>query len=135
MTLGTKISVFLLPSAMLFAADALTYQKPPQAILDVLNSPTTPTLSLSPTRTYAAQGAPIRNPPIAELALPMLRLAGVRINPATNGLHNTIFNASLSLRKVPEGTEIRVDLPPNPKLGPTHWSSDGAQFAFTNTTA
>ena len=102
-----------------FGADALTYQKPPKAILDVLNSPSTPTLSLSPTRAYAAQGAPLRNPPIAEVAQPMLRLAGLRINPKTNGLHNTIFNASLSLRKIPEGTEIKVDLPPNPRLGAT----------------
>ena len=47
----------------------------------------------------------------------MLRLAGLRIDPQTNGLHNTIFNASLTLRKIPEGTEIKVDLPPDPKLG------------------
>ena len=136
MRLSTRISaVVLAPVALLLGADALTYQKPPQAILDVLNSPATPVLSLSPTRTYAAQGAPIRNPSIAELALPMLRLAGVRINPATNGLHNTIFNSSLSLRKIPEGTEIKVDLPPNPKLGATHFSPDGTHFAFTNTTS
>jgi dipeptidyl aminopeptidase/acylaminoacyl peptidase len=136
MKLGTKLCfVFLLTAPTFFGADALTYQKPPQVILDVLNSPTTPTLSLSPTRTYAAQGAPVRNPPIAELALPMLRLAGLRINPATNGLHNTIFNASLSLRKIPEGVEIKVDLPRDPKLGATHWSPDGSHFAFTNSAA
>jgi dipeptidyl aminopeptidase/acylaminoacyl peptidase len=132
----TRTSSLLFVSALIsFGADALTYQKPPQAILDVLNSPITPTLSLSPTHTYASQGAPIRNPPIAELAQPMLRLAGLRINPKTNGLHNTIFNSSLSLRKVPEGTEIKVELPPNPRLGPTVWSPDGSHFAFTNTAA
>ena len=52
------------------------------------------------------QGAPVRNPPIAELSQPMLRLAGIRINPASNGLHNTTFNTTLTLRKIPEGTEI-----------------------------
>jgi dipeptidyl aminopeptidase/acylaminoacyl peptidase len=133
---ATKALILILPSAWIsLGADALTYQKPPKAVMDVLNSPITPSLSLSPTRTYASQGAPIRNPPIAELAQPMLRLAGLRINPKTNGLHNTIFNASLSLRKIPEGTEIKVDLPPNPKLGNTIWSPDGSHFAFTNTTA
>ncbi len=120
---------------LLLGADAFKYQKPPKAILDVLNSPPTPSLSLSPTRTYAAQGQPVRNPPIAELSQPMLRLAGVRINPKTNGLHNTIFNSSLTLRKIPEGTEIKLDLPPNPKLAGTHWSPDGAHIAFTNTAA
>jgi len=132
----TQAPILLGLSALLLSgADALKYQKPPKAILDVLNSPPTPVLTLSPTRTYAAQGQPERNPPIAELSQPMLRLAGVRINPQTNGLHNTVFNTTLALRKIPEGTEIKLDLPPNPKLGPVHWSPDGAHIAFTNTTA
>ena len=90
--------------------------------MDILNSPATPTLSLSPTGAYAIQGRPVRYPPIAELAEPMFRIAGLRINPKTNGLHNTIFNASLTLRKVPEGTEIPVQLPLNPKLSMGRWS-------------
>ena len=124
----------LLACPALWGAIALTYQKPPQAVLDVLNAPPTPQLNLNPARTYATQGQPVRNPPIAELSQPMLRLAGVRINPKTNGLHNTVFNSSMLLRKIPEGTEVKVDLPPSPKLGPVHWSPDGMHFAFTNTT-
>jgi len=80
------------------------------------------------------QGQPIRYPSIAELAQPMLRIAGMRINPKTNGLHNSVFNSSLSLRKIPEGTEIKVDLPPNPKLTLGRWSPDATHFTFTNTT-
>jgi len=121
--------------AALALAAAETYQKPPQAVLDALNAPTTPTLSLSPTRDFALQGSPVRYPPIAELSQPMLRLAGQRINPKTNGLHNATFNSSLTLRKIPEGTEIKIDLPPNPKLSGGRWSPDGTHFAFTNTTA
>ena len=64
----------------------------------------------------------------------MLRIAGMRINPKTNGLHNTTFNSSLTLRKIPEGTEIKVDLPPNAKLTVGRWSPDAAHFTFTNTT-
>ena len=120
--------------AALFLSGATPYQKPPQAVLDVLNSPLTPTLAISPTRHFAMQGQPIRYPPIAELAQPMLRIAGMRINPKTNGLHNTTFNSSLSLRKIPEGTEIKVALPPNAKLTLGRWSPDATRFAFTNTT-
>ncbi len=65
----------------------------------------------------------------------MLRIAGIRINPKTNGLHNVTFETSLLLRKIPEGTEVKVDLPPNPLLSGARWSPDGKQFAFTNTTA
>src|SRR5450756_271607 len=79
----------LLCLATLFLSAAEPYRKPPQAVLDVLNSPLTPTLAISPTRHFAMQGQPVRYPPIAELAQPMLRIAGMRINPKTNGLHNT----------------------------------------------
>ncbi len=134
MKFATKaaLAVFV-PVLALTAAEV--YRKPPQAVLDALNAPPTPTLSISPARTYAIQGSPVRYPPIAELSQPMLRLAGQRINPKTNGLHNATFNSSLVLRKLPEGTEIKVELPPNPKLSGARWSPDGAHFAFTNTTA
>ena len=125
---------FLLLGVGLAAFGADGYQKPPQAVLDILNSPSTPTLTLNPTNTYAMQGAPVRYPPIAELAMPMRRLAGIRINPLTNGLHNATFNSSLTLRKIPEGTEIKVALPPNPKLSTARWSPDGKHFVFTNST-
>src|ERR1035441_6275841 len=130
---ATKASIMLV-LAVLLLSGAEPYRKPPQAVLDVLNSPLTPTLAISPTRHFAMQGQPIRYPPIAELAQPMLRIAGMRINPKTNGLHNTPFNSSLSLRKIPEGAEIKVDLPPNAKLTLGRWSPDATHFAFTNTT-
>src|SRR5262249_50726985 len=130
---GTKASVLLFVSALV-CLGAEPYRKPPKEMLDILNSPPPPALALNPTHTYAMQGQPVRNPPTAELAQPMLRLAGVRINPKTNGLHNTTFNSSLTLRKIPEGTTIKVNLPPNAKLSMPRWSRDGTRFAFTNTT-
>src|ERR1044071_5384415 len=134
MKLATKASLVLFLAAIASPA-AVTYQKPPKIVQDVLNSPTTPALCLARTRTFAIQGSPVRYPPIAELSQPMLRLAGQRINPRTNGLHNATFNSSLTLRKLPDGTEIKLDLPANPKLSAGHWSPDGTHFAFTNTTA
>jgi dipeptidyl aminopeptidase/acylaminoacyl peptidase len=131
---AAKSSLFFVVTALLTYA-AETYQKPSKAILDALNAPMTPTLIVSPSREFAVQGQPVRYPPIAELAQPMLRVAGMRINPKTNGLHNTTFQSSLTLRKVPEGTEIKIDLPPNPKLMMGRWSPDGKNFTFTNTTA
>src|SRR4051794_18121154 len=131
---AAKASLVLF-AAVLAGSAAETYQKPPKDVLDALNAPATPTLSISPTRTHALEARAVRNPSIAELSQPMLRLAGQRINPRTNGLHNSIFNSSLTLRKLPEGTEIKLDLPLNPKLSIGRWSPDGSHFAFTNTTA
>src|SRR2546421_9508677 len=131
---AAKASIFFVLTALLVLA-AEPYRKPSKAIIDALNSPMTPTLTVNPTRDFAMQGQPVRYPPIAEMAQPMLRIAGMRINPKTNGLHNTTFESSLMLRKIPEGTEIKVDLPPSPKLTPGAWSPDAKNFAFTNTTA
>ena len=132
---SAKTASFVLLLAALFLIGAEPYRKPPQAVLDVLNAPTTPTLSLSPTQTFALESREIRYPSIAELSQPMLRLAGLRINPKTNGLHNTTFHSSLTLRRIPSGEEVKLDLPPNPRLSLGHWSRDGAHFAFSNTTA
>ena len=126
---------FALACAPLLLPSGETYQKPPKEVMDILNSPTTPTLSISPAHNYAIEGSAVRYPPIAEVAEPMYRLAGIRINPATNGLHTVTFNSRLLLRRIPEGTEIRIALPPNPRLSGSRWSPDGSHFAFTNTTA
>ena len=124
---------FCLLSSTFFGAEP--YRKPPKDVLDILNAPGTPVLSVNPTHTYALSVTPVRYPPISELAQPMYRIAGMRINPKTNGLHNVVFNSKLVLWKLPAGTQIPVDLPPNAKLSPGRWSPDGARFAFTNTTA
>lgn len=131
---ATKAALLLSVAGLaLFSAEP--YRKPPKIVLDALNAPATPSLSLSPDRAFAMQATVARYPSIAEVSQPMLRLAGQRINPKTNGLHNaTVYNA-LAIRKLPEGAETRVDLPPNPKLGAVQWSPDSAHFAFTNATA
>ena len=108
------------------------YNKPPQAILDVLDAPATPLVSLSPARDAALLCTLMLYPPIADLAQPMLRLAGVRINPANNGPHGAgRFNEYL-LKRIADGHEIRVTLPPDAHLSPPIWSPDGRRFAFTN---
>jgi dipeptidyl aminopeptidase/acylaminoacyl peptidase len=114
-------------------ADEVLYQKPPKEVLDILNAPATPLLSVNPTKTYASLSQAARYPSIAEVSEPMLRLAGMRIDPRTNGLHLAAHSLSVELVKLPEGTKIKLDLPPNAQAGPLRWSPDGKQFAFANT--
>jgi dipeptidyl aminopeptidase/acylaminoacyl peptidase len=115
-----------------FAAE--TYQKPPKNVLEVLNSPSIPLLSVSPTGTEALSGQPVRYPPISELSQKMLRLAGIRINPQTNGLHTATFDSKLVLWKLATGQQTPVELPAGAKVNAERWSPDGAHFAFANTT-
>jgi dipeptidyl aminopeptidase/acylaminoacyl peptidase len=123
----------------LFSAAAFgqfTYQKPPQPILDVLNAPLAPAVSLNPTYTHMMLIERERYPSISEVAQPMLRLAGARINPRTNGPHRVTGGVTgLRLRPLAGGAEIRIALPPGASSSAPIWSPDGTRFALLNTTA
>jgi dipeptidyl aminopeptidase/acylaminoacyl peptidase len=134
-----RLMVYMLGAALLapsFFAHAQTpYQKPPKAVLDVLDAPESSTVSVSPSRDKMLLATPVRYPSIAELAEPMLRLAGSRINPKTNGPHNPRRIVKLTLKNIADGKETPLALPLNANLGMPEWSNDGKQFAVTNTTA
>lgn len=130
---STATLALLLSSSAAFAAEV--YRKPSKAVLDVLESPTIPVLSVSPTGAEALSGQLVRYPPISELSQRMLRLAGMRINPQTNGLHTATYDSKLVLWKIVSGAQTAVQLPANAKANAERWSPDGAHFAFANTTA
>ncbi len=110
------------------------YQKAPQPISDILNAPPTPVAQLSPDGKWLLTADRLAYPPISDLAQPMLRLAGLRINPSTNGRHHPPRFVGLSLVDVATGKARKVTgLPANPYLGVPEWSPDGTRFAFTNT--
>lgn len=129
--------VMLLASAFVStrAQQTNSYQKPPQEILDVLNAPQTPNASVSPTRDFILFARAVRYPPISELAQPMLRLAGLRINPNANAPHRAPYFVSLSIKNLNGGAERTVALPADAHISFPQWSADGKHFAFTNTTA
>jgi len=134
MKLASRSLLLVLPALLLHGADALKYQRPPKAVMDVLNAPPTPTLALNPNHTFAVESQAVRNPPISELSQPMLRLAGLRINPKNNGLHNIFYSSSLALRKIPEGTLVKIPTPPGARLSAPRWSPDASRYVFTNIT-
>ena len=64
----------------------------------------------------------------------MLRLAGRRINPASNSPHRFQYSVGLTLKRIADGSEIKIDVPPGAKISGVEWSDDGKHFAFLNTT-
>ena len=112
------------------------YQQAPQPIHDLLGAPPTPLVVVSPKSDQLLVADRLANPPISDLAQPMLRLAGLRINPATNGRHHPQRIVGLSLVDIATGKTRKVTgLPANAYLSLPEWSPDGTQFAFTHTTA
>ncbi len=111
-----------------------SYKQPPKEIMDVLNAPAIPTSIVSPTHDRIALLEPLRYPPISELAQPMLRIAGLRINPNTNGQHRQSYSVSLRLKNVSDGKETAVVLPPGAQILTPQWSPDGKHIAAGNIT-
>ena len=111
------------------------YKKPPTQVQDILSAPVTPGVSVSPKRDVMLLLTSLRYPPLADLAPPMLRLAGKRINPDTNGPHRFQYSVAATLKRINDGSELKIELPPGAKIGSPQWSPDGKFFAFTNTTS
>ena len=116
-------------------ADAVSYRQPPQAIADVSHAPPLPVVMLSPTRDTLAIVTPVRSQTVAELARPMLRLAGLRIDPTTNGIHDALAYTSLALERVSDGTTQHVTLPSNARITALLFSPNGTQFAVAAASA
>ena len=109
------------------------YRKPPQAVRDILDVPTPPSLSLNPTRDTLAFIEVARYPSIADLAEPMLRLGGLRINPKTNGPARETRITIIKFQSLTGGEPRALKLPEG-KCSVPIWSPDGKKFALLVTT-
>ncbi len=110
------------------------YMKPPKEVMDVLDAPAIPITSVSPVRDRLALLEPLRYPPISELAQPMLRLAGLRINPNNTAQHRQPYSVKLTFMDIATGKQTPVTLPEGAQLISPQWSSDGKNLAVGNVT-
>src|SRR6266516_2624952 len=109
------------------------YKTPPQVIVDILDAPPLPTASVSPDRQWLLLLEQRSMPTIAELAAPMLRLAGNRINLRTTGPQLPGGITGLVLKRVADGTERRINVPTPTALSFVIWSPDSRNVAFVQT--
>jgi hypothetical protein len=103
-------SIVLLSALNLFAQNS--YKQPPQDVMNVLNAVTIPQTSVSPAKDKILLIESPGYPSIAELSQPMLRLAGLRINPNTNSAHRQPYAVKLTLKNIADGKECRLNCPP-----------------------
>ena len=132
------VSTFVLVCLTTTAVAQQGYKKPPKEVLDILNAPTTPGVSVSPTRDNVILTTALRYPPLADLAQPMLRIAGRRINPAANSPFRFQYSVGLTLKRIAAQSEItpeiKIETLPGAKISGLEWSENGKHFAFLNTT-
>ena len=126
-------SVSLLSAPMAHAQEPASYLTPPTEITNILDTPPTPRVIISPTGATVAllQRPAMRS--ITELAQPMLRLAGYRLNPRTNGPHTAEALSRITVARIDDGIEHVFDAPRETSLGDVEYSPDGSRLLFTLT--
>ncbi len=127
-------SVFILN---LFAQENISYQRPSDEILELVDIQLAPTVLISDNNEYMVLLYRDAYSTIEELSQEELRLGGLRIDPVTNiGSRVTYYN-NISIKKLNKNKSdvIAVSgLPSSPRLANLTWSPDQQKIAFTNTT-
>jgi len=91
-----SINFYLFSSLHHFTYAQQVYQSPPKAIADLVDAPPTPSVSFSPDHHWMLIMERASLPSIEELSQPELRLAGLRINPRTNGPSRASFYTKIT---------------------------------------
>ena len=111
--------------------DATGWKAPPAEWLEVLHAPQLPRAWTAPTGEVMLLADPILYPPLSELAGPMHKLAGMRVNPANNSYHGQHGGTSPRLIRVEGGAATPLDLPGDAEVLAVEWTADGQRFALT----
>jgi dipeptidyl aminopeptidase/acylaminoacyl peptidase len=108
-----------------------TYKLPPPEVVKILDAPQTPSVVISPKRDALLLVDIEGYPPIRQLARPILKLAGVRVDPALGALQRLLRHTAIEIVPLDGRPRKRVELPEGSRIGLPKWSPAGSSFAFT----
>jgi len=106
------------------------WQTPPEEIMKVLHAPELPWIWTAPAGDYLFLAKPNDYPTLAEMSAPMHKLAGTRVNPATNGYHGDHGGTSPYILRIEDGTQTALNLPDGAEVLSVSWNVDGRRFAL-----
>lgn len=116
------------------AQDATLYQRPPQAIADLIEAPSTPAVLFSPDRAVMVFLDRSDYPTIEELSRPELRIAGLRINPDNFGQSRNNFFIGLNVKAMKDMQVSSIANLPSPlQISNFQFSPDSKKAAFLQT--
>lgn len=130
------IVLFLtISSIAVFAQSSLTYQTPPKDIMDLALAKPTPSVSVDDKGEWLLLLERSDFPTIDELSQPELRIAGIRINPASFSPSRGASVDNIKIKNIKTGQTYTVEgLPKDLRATSIQWSPDQKKFAFVNTT-
>jgi len=127
------IAVFACTTDLL-AQENPAYQKPPQSFINLLEAPVSPGIRISSDGEWMLLLEMSGLPTINELSKPEFRLAGLRIDPVSNGPSRATYFKGIKLKSVSTAEEsVFTGLPAELKLSDISWSPDESKIAFTHT--
>jgi len=133
-TRSLLVAALLAAFAFAPAAAQSGYRTPPAPIPQILDAPPLPLGSAGPNGDWLLLMERANLPPISEVAAPMLRIAGMRINPATNGPAGSYYTLTgFTLKNLADQTEHRITGNFDGTPGFASWSPDGQWVTFTST--
>lgn len=107
------------------------YQEPSQAMINLVDGAVTPSISISPDGEHMLLLHRPGRPSIVEIAQPELRLAGMRINPRTNGPSRQNSLNGITIRNIANGKDKAVTgLPESPRISDVKWAPNSKMIAF-----
>lgn len=129
---GVAAALAAAPLAAAQGEAVMRYMQPPAPIAQILDTPPTPAIMISRDRQTLALLGRADLPPVADLAKPILRLAGYRINPELNGPSDgrVQWLNTLAFQDVSAGVVREVALPQGLRYLYPQFSPDGAMLAF-----
>ena len=107
------------------------YRTPPAEITDIVTRAPAPRVSLSPDKSTMLLMEREALPPVADLARPMEKLAGLRLDASINDRHGTRAYVGLTLQDVATGETRSIKLPENADIADVSWSIDGSKKSQT----
>lgn len=129
-----RIGTLLALSFLTSFASAQGYRTPPEVIQRCIDAAPTPGVDVGPRGKVLLLTERESLPSIAVQSRPILRLAGVRFDPATHGGQRGARTHGMSFQRLADGVVTRVAVPSDADLGAFTWSPVGSHVAFTNTT-
>jgi len=127
-----KIFVILFLSITTVTVGEDGYKMPPKAIRDLVDAPLTPVVSISSDKKHILILERASLPSIEELSQTELRLAGLRINPRTNGRSRSSYYTGIVVQEIKSGRQKMIKgLPKDARISNVSWSPDGKLVAMT----
>ena len=136
----SRLAVFCLFSLTTFffanqlMAQGTPYKLPPQEVVDIIDAAPEPSVSLSPNSEWMLMVERNAMPDISDISRRMLQLAGLRIDPQSNGRFTTSFFKGMTIGKRGNNSDremTRIPIPEGAKLAGINWSHDSTHFTYT----